>query len=195
MSGRGRRIGVFVACAVAVMCAGGAWVLTADDAAAATPGEAVNGLKLTLAAEKTELAMGADGKVAPTKLTFTFTNVSDKPLKLNTFLLAWTQVKLDVKGPDADSVRKSMVVFKPMAARPKPEDYPIIEPGKSWTAKFQPGFPGLCGATMYALLKPGEYHVSATYTCADADQRWSELAAGCWTGVVTSNEIVLKVAK
>jgi hypothetical protein len=158
-------------------------------------GKADETLKLTLAAEKTELKMTADGKVGPTKLTFTFTNVSTKPVKLNAYLLTIARMKLDVKGPDAESVRENVVVFKMMAWAPKAEDFPTIEPGKSWTEKSQPSFPGLFGRVSYTLLKPGEYRVKAVYTCTEAPQEQSDLTAGCWTGSLTSNEVVFKVVK
>jgi len=164
-------------------------------AASGGGGLAVDGLVLTLAADKTELAMRADGTVEPTKLTVTFTNVSDKPLKLNTFRWALGLMTLDVKGPDADSVRAGRVMFMVVALPPKPEDFPILEPGKSWTDKNRPGFPGLFGQAIYTLLKPGEYRVKAVYACTEAHQKQSELAAGCWVGSVLSNEVVLKVAK
>lgn len=150
-------------------------------------------LKLTLAAEKPQLKMAPDGKVEPTKLTLTFTNVSTKPVKLNTYRWGLVLTRLDVKGPDAESVREGRVRFMLIANAPKPEDFPVLEPGKSWTDKYQPSFPGLFGQVSYILLKPGEYRVTAVYTCTELHQKQSALAAGCWTGIVTSNEIVLKI--
>ena len=163
---------------------------------AGKPDEAGETLKLTLAAEKTELKMGADGKVEPTKLTLTFTNVSDKPIKLNTYRWGLLMMKLDVKGPDADSVREGRVRFTLIANPPKPEDFPVLDPGKSWTDKNQPNFPGLFGQVAYILLKPGEYRVRVIYNSPENEfAAVTKEAAGYWIGGLTSNEIVLKVVK
>src|SRR5262249_27177816 len=70
-------------------------------------GPAVNGLKLSLTADKTGTVMKADGSNAePVKLRLTFTNVSNKPIKLDTYL--WTmphqRFEYSVVGPDDQSV-------------------------------------------------------------------------------------------
>ena len=78
--------------------------------------ETVNGIELTVSADKPYLLMTPRNlkqatkdeprwDVRPVKLTFTFTNVSDKPIKLDTYDLAWSRMRLEVQGPDAESVR------------------------------------------------------------------------------------------
>src|SRR5438445_2198107 len=62
------------------------------------------GLKLTLSADKTETHMKPDGSDAvPVKLKLTFTNVSDKPIKLNAHVLEW-RMGFRCTGPSPDSV-------------------------------------------------------------------------------------------
>jgi hypothetical protein len=165
-------------------------------------GEAANGLKLTLAADSAELRMKPrilreasqdtpHWDVEPVKLTFTFTNVSDKPIKLDTYALVWGRLKLEVQGPDAESVRTVQQLVDRKREPPRAEDYPTIEPGKRWTYKYQQRFPGFFGETEHILLKPGEYRVRATHTCGEA-AAYARFSIGCWAGLVTSNEIVLK---
>jgi len=168
--------------------------------------QAVDGLKLTLSADKTTLQMTPRNlrratkdtpryNVESTKLSFTFTNVGEKPLKLNTYDLIWRLIRLDVKGPDEGSVRIEKPPFRiaRMMAPPTEKDFPVLKPGESWTNKWKPSFPGRWAGVTYTLLKPGEYRVRATYTVTKTRTR-QEMphAAGHWVGSVTSNEIVLK---
>ena len=155
-------------------------------------GEPVNGLKLTLAAEKTELGRLPDGKVEPTKITLTFTNVSDAPLKLNVYDWFFRLVTLQVTGPDADSVRAvKQMFFKRALPRPAEKDFPTIAPGGTWTSE-PVQFPGLFGGTHYTLMKPGEYRVTVTWAVGAATRQVSPLAADCWLGTVISNKITFK---
>ena len=171
-------------------------------AAGPRAGEPVSGLKLTLSADKTELRMTPRNlrratrdtprwNVEPTKLTLTFTNVSDKPIKLNTYDWAWSHMSLDIRGPDAESLSVLRRMVERMMAAPTKDNYPTLEPGASWTDRWHPTFPGDFGETRYVLLKPGEYRITATYACAERHLKQSEHANGSWTGLVTSNEIVL----
>ena len=69
-------------------------------------GKPVNGLKLTLSADKTETVMKADGSNAePVKLKMTFTNVSDKPIKLDAYDLLVQHMPIEVTAPDGQSLK------------------------------------------------------------------------------------------
>jgi len=172
--------------------------------ATAVGGEAVNGLKLTVADDKTELRMKPipvlqatkdtpRWDTEPVKLTFTFTNVSAKPIKLNTYDLVWSRLKLDVRGPDAESVRIVKRALEREMMPPRAQDYPVIEPGKSWTYTYGQTFPGNFGENNYILMQPGEYRLRVTYDHpVRAVTAISKDEAESWTGTVTSNEIVLK---
>ncbi len=171
--------------------------------AAVKPGEPANGLKLTLSADRKTLKITSRNlrralhdtpsyNVEPTKLTITFTNVSDEPIKLDAYDLVWRSLKLNVTGPDEKSVRVTPFAALRKMLRPTAKDYPTIAPGESWVLQHKPLFPGLFGRTNYALLKPGEYRISVTYALPER-MKTNVLAKGSWLGTVTSNELVLKV--
>ena len=173
-------------------------MLPAPDAYA----EPVNGLELTISADKTDLALipieydksSKDSPPyrvgTPAKLTFTFTNVSDKPVKLDAYDLVWSRLRLEVQGPDAGSVRVVKRMVERMMRAPREQDYPVVAPGGSWTCPGWASFPGNFGENEYTLFKPGEFRIRAILTCAE--RKDLPLAAGSWTGVVMSNEIVFK---
>ena len=127
--------------------------------------EPAKGLKLTLSADKTETPMKPDGSDAdPVKLKLTVTNLSDKPTKLNTYGLKW-RMGFRCVGPSPDSVQ-TLVSFDKLPAnwQPKPvaEDYPVLQPGKSWTPNWTFSFPGEiyegpAQSMVYSLHKPGIY--------------------------------------
>jgi len=163
-------------------------------------GPAVNGLKLSLTADKTETFMKADGSNAePVKLTFTFTNVSDKPVKFNAFDFAASRIGCDVKPPDEQTIRVSFLKADRPQIQPVAADFFEIKPGQSWTPRGAISFPGTFSASKqlvsynfaaFTVLKPGAFRLKVTYNsphCTDP------LADGIWTGTLSSNEIVLKV--
>ena len=174
--------------------------------AAAKPGETVNGLKLTLKADKTQLKMtprsyrraSADSPpwwIEPTKLSFTFTNVSDKPVKIDVYDLDWSRLRIDVQGPGANSVRIVRQPINRTMVAPKEEDYLTLQPGKSLTREAQSPFPGVFAGSDYGLLKAGEYRVKATYSVPDAAASGSSpFEEGIWRGAVASSEIVLTLS-
>jgi RNA polymerase sigma factor (sigma-70 family) len=154
--------------------------------------EAVKGLKLTLAADKTETVIKADGTNAePVQLKLTFANVGDNLLKLDTYDLPWRNFAVEVTGPNAESVRVRHLVVDRKMRPPVAADFPEIKAGGDWSPGDPLRFPGALGETSYALLKPGEYRVKVVYS--NERELNSEFAAGSWTGRVTSNEIVFKV--
>lgn len=109
-------------------------------------GEAVNGLKLSLSADKADLKIKPDANdkstpqsydFDPVWLTLTFTNVSDKPIKLDLYEYYWESLRADVTGPDPQSVSTHDLhggIATGPFKRPAEKDYPIIAPGKSLTA-------------------------------------------------------------
>jgi uncharacterized protein (TIGR03067 family) len=102
-----------------------------------------------------------------------------------------TGTTLDVKGPDAGSVRfvRKAVEFELRA--PRKEDFPLLQPGQKWERTINYPADEFCYGHFF-LLKPGEYRIRATYRLLRETN--SPLAKGSWTGTVTSNPIVLKVA-
>jgi RNA polymerase sigma factor (sigma-70 family) len=160
--------------------------------APARKAEAVKGLKLTLAVNQTETVLNADrSNAAPVALILTFTNVGDKPIKLDTYDLPYRNFKLTITGPDTKSVRIVDLDQERKTRAPSAEDFHLIKPSGSWFPKTVISFPGDIGAVSYVLLEPGEYRVKVVY--ANPEVQKSEFAAGSWTGSVTSNAIVLKV--
>ena len=78
----------------------------------------VDGLKLTLSADKNETWMQPDGKNAvPVKLKLTFTNVSDKPIKLNAYDLRW-RMGFRCSGPSPDSMHTILELVDRQALAP-----------------------------------------------------------------------------
>ncbi|KPL04322.1 MAG: hypothetical protein AMK75_01305 [Planctomycetes bacterium SM23_65] len=170
---------------------------------AAEPGKAVEGLRLMLSADKTELKMTPRQlrratkdtprwNVTPAKLSFTFANVGKKWLTLDAYDLVWRRLTLDVTGPDARSVRVVKRLVDRQMAAPQRKDYPNLRASGKWTYPPQPQFPGNFGFNEYILLKPGEYRVKVTYSAPGERPDTGGSSRHAWQGSVTSNEIVLK---
>ncbi|MGE3804537.1 MAG: RNA polymerase sigma factor [Gemmataceae bacterium] len=162
----------------------------------------VNGLKLTLSAVKdttTRMVFDVEARVPlnegknamPVELMLTLTNVSDQPIKLDTYDMNW---KLAVTGPDADSVRTAQALADILRVPPTAADYPILAPGKTWQrpVKFPGNFANAADAsTIYYLMKTGAYRLHASYDHPKVTPHAP--AKGSWTGVVESNELVITV--
>jgi len=142
--------------------------------------------------------MTPDGKDAvPVKLKLTFTNVSDKSIKLNAYLLEW-RMGFRCTGPSPDSVHTGIVEVEILLAPPAAKDFPVLQPGKSWSPSWTPSFPGdiprepdkIIG---YSLGEPGTYKLRFTYE--NLKRADGPLANGTWTGSLESNELELKVLK
>ncbi len=164
-------------------------------------GQAVNGLKLTLTADKTETVMKADGSDAePVKLKATFTNVSDKPIKLDAWQIGTRNLQFKVIAPEAQSIPTQTVAGRVGQKPPvKASDFILLKKGESWSVPEQ-SFPEeympvgiIFTGTKYTLDKPGEYRLQYIY--AHPKEMDDPLAAGSWVGTVSSNELVLKVKK
>ena len=139
-------------------------------------GKAVNGLKLTLRSAKATTVMRLDGRGAEqVPLAFTFDNVGDKPIKIETSDHMWRRLQLHVTGPDGKSVR----ITELMAERigPIKVTFSVLKAGQSVTYSRRSGehFGGKYES--HDLLKPGAYRIWASYLSA----------------VAVSNEITLTV--
>lgn len=171
--------------------------------------QAVNGLKLTLSADKTETVMKADGSDAePVTLTATFSNVSDKQIKLCNYDYAmFSNFKYEVTGPDGKLLKPEPYLAPgTVFEEPKDSDFPLIKPG---TNRQRPvSFPYydsiIDGRGFYSFKTPGEYRIKISYSYSGVPippnqqstenmERANKTAAGSWTGTLLSNELVLTV--
>jgi hypothetical protein len=136
--------------------------------------------------------MQADGKNAePVKLTLTFANVSDKPIKLATGRMWFGKVKGTIAVGDAQALATRNIVadFDPRVA--KMEDFVTIQPKTTWTWPHNLAFPerfpvGGTTTGIHRVLKPETFRIQFSYTYAPE-------TAGSWTGTLESNEVVVKV--
>jgi RNA polymerase sigma factor (sigma-70 family) len=158
--------------------------------------ETAKGLKLTLSADKTETRMkpGEDYGAVPVKLKLTFTNTSDKPIKLDAYALPY-RIKFQCDVPSPDSIKK-VLVYVDMAFKPPTEkDYPVLEPGKSWSPSWTPSFPGDIPdgdgtIAAYYLRQPGIYKLRMTLYDKYAPHVEGSVEGTKW---LESNELELKV--
>jgi len=175
----------------------------AEPPAAEAGGEAVNGLKLTLASARQEVRLSprpnAPGSASPwpginpgINLTLTLTNAGSAPLKLD--LSDPRNLVTTVAGP-ADGflahVRKAPLVPKP----PTEDMYPTLKPGEA--KKLPEGFPRSYGdqqSEYYSeqVTKPGEYRIKFVYTVKEPGNA-QDFQKGAWTGTAASNEVTIKV--
>src|ERR1019366_2416825 len=96
-------------------------------------GPVINGLQLSLSADKTETFISKDGKIEkPVALKLTFTNVSDKAIKFNAFDFHFSRIKGEVKALPADSVKMQRIAADRVPFAPKAGDFPEIKPGETW---------------------------------------------------------------
>src|SRR5262249_5363416 len=120
----------------------------------------------------------------------TYTNVSDRPLKLDMSLATvYAGTRLEVSGP---GVVKQTSKFKPPfePAKLTVDSFRVLQPGQDYIG-LQP-FPvnAFC-LDLFYLKKPGEYRIKMVHVLLKETD--SPLAKGSWTGTVTSNEVVLRV--
>jgi hypothetical protein len=159
-------------------------------------GPVVNGLQLSLSADKTETIISKDGKTEkPVALKLTFTNVSDKPIKFNAYDFNWSRTKGEVKALPADAVMVQLAAVDRILPPPRAEDFLEIKPGQTWSPNLKPSFPGtfpqgVATIAFYQVAKPGEFRIKFTYNSPKIDD---PLANGIWIGELVSNEIVITV--
>jgi RNA polymerase sigma factor (sigma-70 family) len=162
-------------------------------------GEPVNGLSLVLAADRTELTQGQDGKIAPLTLRLQFRNAGKEDFRVKTDNLVPTwdsRLQLSVIGPDDGSVGVTEQVGAKPAPKPTSGFFRPLPVGKSRSlgeCKFPGPLPPVPGGKVfvYSLNKPGKYRIRATYS--NLDQENIPGLPGAWTGTVTSNELVVEV--
>jgi hypothetical protein len=158
--------------------------------------EAAKGLKLTLSADKTETWMNLNAPygAVPVKLKLTFTNTSDKPIKLDAYDLPF-RIQFHCHSPGPDSIKKDLELIDRIAQLPTEKDYPALQPGKSWSPSWTPEFPGdipdgTGAVAAYYLRKPGIFKLRMTVY----DQYAPHVkGAAEGTKLVESNELELKV--
>src|SRR5262249_32426323 len=149
-----------------------------------------NGLRLSLRLDKTQTRVRPDGTdIEPVNLRFTYANVGDRPVKLDmTVAAALCGTRLEVTGP---RVRKHP--GKKPANQPDkltPNDFRALEPGQEWSIDLP--FPVYeFFWDQFVVKQPGEYRIKTVYALEKETDH--PLARGCWTGSVTSNEVVLLV--
>ena len=75
------------------------------------------------------------------------------------------------------------------------DDFPTLAPGKSWSYKWKPRFPGDFDGSSWDVKEPGEYRLKVTYENRQVPggEEYQDFVKGSWTGVVGSNEIVVKL--
>jgi hypothetical protein len=156
------------------------------------PGQAVNGLKLTLSPARAETLLNQKGtNIEPVWLQLAFANVGRRPIKVETWGLFVKKLTFEVTGPDAHSVRRRQLEGM-FGGAAQPTYWPTLRPGQSWDEGGSFQLPDLGkGTAAIALVKPGVYRIKVTYTHAAEEP--SEFRAGSWTGALTSNEIRLTV--
>ena len=158
-------------------------------------GPAVNGLKLILTADNTQPTMKADGwNAEPIKLKLTFANAGDKEIQFA--VPSWfSSMTLDLSGADKEKVTTLPL---PQAGTPdlsRAKSICLLKSGQSFSME-QP-FPTI-DFTEY-LLKAGSYRLKITYDSKrysrynDANFNQQPIPADCWTGTLSSNELVLQV--
>lgn len=176
----------------------------APGAETAPPAETGKSLRIELVADKTDIELKPQPQnkpddpvtyaaVTPVKLTVNLVNVGDHPFKLDTYRMSRRLIKLNVKGPDGESVRATELGQDDLKnISPKAADFPTLDVNNVLTSERPQEFPGVFGATDFTILKPGEYRLSVTYSVDPEELKNVPLAAGCWSGTVTSEEIVIK---
>jgi hypothetical protein len=158
-------------------------------------GPVVNGLQLSLSADRSETIISKDGKTEkPIALKLTFTN--DKAIKFNALDFHFSRIKGEVKAIPADSLMSALIAAVRKPIFPKAGDFPEIKPGDNWYYDRHLVFPGSIpegGSTFaqYTVVKPGEFRIKFTYNSPKFNA--NALARDVWTGELVSNEIVVNV--
>ena len=158
-------------------------------------GPVVNGLKLILTADKTQLTMKPDGwNAEPIKLKLAFTNAGQKEIQFA--VPSWfSSMTLNLGRADKQKVTTLPL---PQAGTPdlsRAKSICLLKPGQSFS--MEQSFPTV-DFTDY-LLKAGSYRLKLTYDSKrysrynDANFNQQPIPADCWSGTLSSNELVLQV--
>ncbi len=129
--------------------------------------------------------------VKPMKLTLTFTNRTEKPVKLDAYDLPWRLMGLKVVPIEGDCVRlqDTRADVKRTPPEPRAEDFPIIEPGKSWTLPAKVDLPGTFGGVACSIVSPGRFNFYVSYVATAESRLATPLAEGCWTGTAVNQDV------
>jgi len=166
-----------------------------------TESKAVDGIKLTIAADKLEFRAGDE-----IKITAGLENVSNEALRVFKY---YAEVSWELAAPDGESLQH--VPYRgPMPGMMPPNDlsaFPEIAAGGKldYPGNGISGNPPIIGVggdprfTRVCLLKPGTYKLTAVYTNR-TDTLWTKDFKGqqqvpgkVWKGTVRSNTLELKV--
>jgi RNA polymerase sigma factor (sigma-70 family) len=211
-----KTIGLYLA-AAAVLAAATPLAVVAASGEKIKPPPAVDGLRVTLTADRTEFSPGE--KV---KLTLTFENVSKAKMRVFLPPANWLDRNLtwNAEGPGA---QRMMVARNLMARLSGLGDFPELAPGAKKAVSYQlSGNPP--GVTGWQLTKSGEYKLSASYRYNMVKPVYHQGAGGpvaapfpgpgaprggapaggrgpkpvpgkVWKGTVSTNELKLKLKK
>lgn len=147
--------------------------------------EGVNGLKLTLHADRSETIMNPDGKgAAPVALELVFTNVSARPIKLNLHAVPYAHIgtmKIMRQG-------KPVICYawNQMGTPYRPSDFPVLQPGTSVKRHL---------TKVGDRLQPGLYTIQIDYynVLSDQDKKAGAIYSDSWTGKINSEVFSLTV--
>lgn len=138
-------------------------------------------------------------EVESAQVTLTFTNTGDAPMKLNTYELIYARLQLEITGPDASSVLPQRSQYLRRPVRPTEADFPMLQPGKSWTMAMPITFPEEeIGDIHYILQRTGVYHLRFRYAFVPSqDELAGEDAVvnGAFQGMVASNSLTIKLVE
>jgi RNA polymerase sigma factor (sigma-70 family) len=153
----------------------------------------IEGVQLTLTPKSGKTVMKADGStIEPIALTVTFTNVGKQPLRVDVWDFPWRNFLVEATGPDAHSVTMKATSFTRMKVFPPgPEDFPLLQPGQSWSSTLSVDVAGNFLDNLLALRQPGRYRLTLVYTNAQAMDLGFAESVG--VGTLRSNEMVLDV--
>jgi len=102
-----------------------------------------------------------------------------------------------VIGPDAQSVFPQRILKEMTYHTPSAMDYPVLQPGKSWTLTSPFSFPQQdANFTRFLLQHPGAYQLRFLYAFVPNKaelQGQTEMATGAFQGMVASNSITFSL--
>ena len=129
------------------------------------------------------------------KITLTFSNTTDAPLKLNAYRLQFDRLQLVMSGSDAGSIVQQPVLSNQSMLAPPPvtADFPVLQPGASWTVPVPISFPnGDFHGSHYLLQHTGAYHLHFLNSCLPRPGNQAgemKAADGAFQGAVASNTL------
>ena len=172
-------------------------------AAEMLPAQAAGGLKVALAADKTEFQAGDT-----VKLTLTFENVSKEKLRVLIPMAKVADEYLFVRAIGPSVLKSGIQVGNMMAWLPGPDAFPEIQPGDKRTFEFLvTGNPPSVRPGGILFGAPGEYKIQVVYTyqgggaedfgggalLEDGARPRADMNFTPWRGSVTTEPITVKL--